>query len=349
MNIDTGWLDYLRTQGAQLAPDGEIEGFGSTQRELGSALNSVALVALAHLAVLRVSGADARSFLQAQLTSDLDAVSATIAGFSGYCTPKGRLLATPLVLMQGHDYLLVLPRALAEPLAARLARYVLRAKVQIGSDSELCLLGLVGPEAASALEQSAGHAPRRSMEAISLADAIAVAIPENRCLLVCRAADAQTWWSRLRTSAGPAGAGSWEVSGIRAAIAWVLPQTQELFLPQTLGLERYGAVSFSKGCYPGQEIVARTEYLGELKRRLCRGRSPTMAQAGDAIFALNGPPEAVGVVANAAPSPDGGVEVLAVVQRDSIQQPLRLGEASGAPLILDGVTLSAAASRENSR
>lgn len=351
MDTETSWLDFLRIQGAQLTPDGDVDGFGPTQQTLLPALDKVALVPLVHLGAIRVSGDDAQSFLQAQLTSELLDVTPAKAGFSGYCTPKGRLLATPLVMMHDADYLLILPRELVAPLTARLAKYVLRAKVHVvDARDDFQLLGLVGAGAALALTQTGERAPQRPLETIRLAHALAaVALPENRLLLVCSATQARVLWTKLASVAGAAAPVAWDILGIRAGIASVLPETQELFLPQMLGLDRYGGVSFSKGCYPGQEIVARTEYLGDLKRRLCRGRSQSVTKVGDSIYAADGGADAVGVVANAVASPEGGFELLAVVQRDAVQRPLRLESPSGPSLTLDGVAAVAAASPEGTR
>jgi tRNA-modifying protein YgfZ len=350
MNTDTDWLDFLVAEGAQLSPDGGVAGFGPAGAATQPDLRQTVLVPLVQLGTLRVSGDDASAFLQAQLTSDLDDVAAGSAGFSGYCTPKGRLLATPLLVPDGAGYLLIVPRALAAALAVRLARYVLRSRVGVEDvSSEFRLLGLVGPGAASALESGGGSAPRRLLESTRLPDALAVALPGERLLLASADQDARALWTRLAVVAVPGGQDAWELPGVRAGVANVLPQTQELFLPQMIDLERLGGVSFAKGCYPGQEIVARTHYLGEVKRRLCRGRSAATARAGDLIYAEDGGNEPVGVLANVARVPAGGVEFLAVMQREALNRPLRLGSTNGPVAELDAGAPLAAVPLEGGR
>jgi tRNA-modifying protein YgfZ len=346
MKPDNAWLDFLLAQGAQLSPDGSVGRFGPEPQASPQGPRTAALVPLLPFGVARVSGRDSKAFLQAQLTSELDDVGEQSAGFSGYCTPKGRLLATPLVLMSGPDYLLILPRALAGTLAARLTRYVLRSQVRVEDVSNaFCLLGLVGADAATVLETNGGSAPRRLLGVSPVPGALAVALPGDRLLLVCEDPEPRALWTRLAGAATVAGQDAWDLPGVRAGIASVLPETQELFLPQMIDLERHGGVSFRKGCYPGQEIVARTHYLGEIKR----GRSNGPARAGDSVFAEGGGSEPVGVVANVAQLPAGGIELLAVMQRDALDRTLRLGDPAGPLAELDDAPLALPKSPENAR
>jgi folate-binding protein YgfZ len=147
--------------------------------------------------------------------------------------------------------------------------------------------------------------------------ATAVALPGPAYLLIAAESELADLWRGLSAAAQPAGAAAWDGWQIRTAVPWVLPPTQELFLPQALGLEQHGAVSFEKGCYPGQEIVARTHYLGEVKRHLAYGRTGQALIPGQNLM-VPGENRTQGVVVNAAPSPDGGWELLAVAQREAM-------------------------------
>jgi hypothetical protein len=133
-----------------------------------------------------------------------------------------------------------------------------------------------------------------------------------------------------------AGDEAWALEEIRAGRALIVQATQDQFVPQMVNFERLGAIDFKKGCYPGQEIVARTQYRGVLKRRLVRASVQAVAVPGDALYAADLPGQASGTVVNAAPAPEGGSELLAVVQISSLESAsaIRLGAADGPPLEL---------------
>jgi folate-binding protein YgfZ len=326
---EINWKAFVAARGGSMNGDA-VEGFGVAVDELAAARDSAALVPLAHLGILTVAGQDAAAFLQNQVTSDVGRVSPNAAQLSGYCTPKGRLVATFLLLLQNDAYRLVLPRAMAAPLEARLRRYVLRSKVSISDTTrDFALLGVCGPGAYAAVSQVFPSAPRQPLEAAQYPQATVAALPGDCFLLLADSSQVDYLWSGLSALARPAGAAAWNWRQVRAGVAGIFPSTQEAFLPQMLGLESYGAVSFQKGCYPGQEIVARTHYLGDLKRRLVRLFAGNAAQPGDSV--LGDGDQVVGTVAMAGPSPDGGWEMLAVVQRDVLPDgKLRL--ADGTPL-----------------
>jgi folate-binding protein YgfZ len=333
MDPEFDWNAFFAARGGTLAA-GAVHDFGAPDEELAASRDAAALVPLTHLGALTVAGSDAGAFLQSQLTSDVSQVSAGAAQLSGYCTPKGRLLATFLVVLQSKAYRLVMPRALAPSVAARLRKYVLRSKVTItDSAAELALLGVCGPRAQAALSRALPSPPGLPPAAAHYPSATVVALPGECFLVLVDAGRAEELWGRLSTLARPAGLGAWDWRQIRAGMASVVPATQEAFLPQMLDLEVHGAVSYQKGCYPGQEIVARTHYLGDLKRRLMRASARAAAQPGDNLLA--GGSQVAGTVAMAAPSPDGGWEMLAVVQRDQLTGRLTL--ADGTPVELTPV------------
>jgi folate-binding protein YgfZ len=331
MSTQVNWNAFVASRRGSMQAD-TVTGFGAEAAELAAARDAAALVPLAHLGVVTVGGEDAAAFLQSQLTSDIGQVRPGAAQLSGYCTPKGRLVASLVVLLHGGEYRLVTPRALASPLAARLRKYVLRSRVAVADASdEIALLGVCGPRAHAVLSGQLAAVPRQLFEAAHSPQASIVALPGQCLLLLVDPAQLPALWDRLSPLATPAGAAAWTWRQIRAGVAGVFPATQEAFLPQMLGMETYGAVSFQKGCYPGQEIVARTHYLGDVKRGLARAFAPRPAQPGDSLLADD---DAVaGTVAVAAPSPEGGWEMLVVVRRDALATTgLRL--ADGTPVRL---------------
>jgi folate-binding protein YgfZ len=324
MNRITSWQSQLAANGASVDNNGLVSDFGDRLTELRALQEAAVLVPLTHIGAIEVSGDDAQRFLNTQLTSDLAQVTANAAQYSGYCSPKGRLLATFLVVLRGNDYLLMLPREITGSVADRLKRYVLRAKVNVETRSDdYALLGIAGPKAASVIGQVLGQAPADSMQAAEFGATTVVTLPGCRHFMICDRDQVEEQWNALSKLAKPAGGQAWELQSIRAGVATVTAATQESFVPQMLGQEKIGAVSFEKGCYPGQEIVARTQYLGNLKRQLYYGRSDKLLDPGDAI-SNSSTGKTAGTVTNAAPNLDDKWEFLAVLQRDAIEAGMSL-------------------------
>lgn len=269
--------------------------------------------------VIRAQGADAASFLHGQLTQDFALLDRDHARLAGFCTAKGRLLATLVGWKQGEDeILLALP---AETLAAtlkRLSMFVLRAKCKLSDASaEFAVYGLLGTLAA---------------EAWTLArdgDAVQITLP---------AAPAPGRALRVQPADAPAPAGAamsaddWAFAEAQSGMAWVRGATVEAFVPQMINFEVLGGVSFKKGCYPGQEIVARSQYRGTLKRRLQVFETDAAATVGQEIFHSGDPEQPAGVVAGSG-SRDGRTLVAAEIKLAALEGgSLHLGSAGGATL-----------------
>ena len=291
---------------------------------------SHAAAELKRLGMLSCTGDDAREFLHAQLTSDISALAADRARYAGWCSAKGRLLANCLVVPQAQGFLLQLSRDLAPAVARRLSMFVLRAKVKVvDASNEWTQFGLWGSGAAERLAALGMPVPAADLAVAAAADALVVRIAQQQFVLLVKAA--------LRDRVPANGdEGAWVLEEIRAGRPLVVQATQDLFVPQMVNLERLGAVDFKKGCYPGQEIVARTQYRGVLKRRMVRARVAAAAAPGGALYADDLPGQASGTVVNAAPAPEGGSELLAVVQISSLENAtaIRLGAADGPRLEL---------------
>jgi tRNA-modifying protein YgfZ len=327
MNQD--WQNFLATQGAKIQntqiqntriQDGVVSHFGDAPAERVAARDGTVLCDLGQFGTLRVSGEEALSFLQNLLSNDIREVSSTRAQLSSLNTAKGRMLVAMLIWRDGNDYLLQLPRPLCEAIRKRLSMYVLRARVKVtDASNEIISLGLSGEKAQEILRAQFGELPQLPFGCTNSAQGSAINIGRSRWLLNTSAAHAAELWSALSRHAQPVGSTCWDWLNIRSGIPVILPQTQEQFVAQMVNLELIGGVNFKKGCYPGQEIVARMQYLGKLKRRmfLAHMDSSDTPQAGDELYSADMEGQASGMIINAAPAPGGGYDVLASVQTSS--------------------------------
>ena len=333
--MNQAWQDFLATQHAQFQ-DGAVLHFGDLQGELAAAQQAATVCDLSHFGALQISGEDAQTFLQSLFSSDVKAVSPVQAQWSSFNTAKGRTLATFLIWQTGADYYLHLPRGLCAAMHKKLAMYVLRAKVRIADASDdLICLGVAGNRAPSLIEECFGSMPQADLAALHNGHGLGIRLSATRHMLIAAQEHALELWKCLLNGARPAGSSCWDWLSIRAGIPFILPATQEQFVPQMANLDLTGAVSFKKGCYPGQEIVARMQYLGRLKQRMylahvARGPVP---QPGDKLYSAEMEGQPSGTVANAAAAPGGGYDLLAVVQISSREaQSVHLGSLDGAKL-----------------
>jgi len=308
----------------------------SSPAELAAARDAAIVADLSHNAVIAVSGDDAGAFLHAQLTNDVEALEPDNAQWTGWCSPKGRLLASFLLVRRADRYLILLPAEIAAAIQKRLSMFVLRSKVKLEDASVgLARFGVAGPKAGQVVAQHFGQAPP-PMRAIADKDgAFAVGLGGDRFVILAPPEGATALREKLAQAATPAGTEAWDWTSIRAGIPTVVAATQEAFVPQMANFDLIGAVSFRKGCYPGQEIVARTQYRGGLKRRmalvhLAGDASPA---PGESVYSEAFGDQAAGTIANAAPSPDGGYDALVVAQIESLNRDdLRLKSLQGPAL-----------------
>jgi folate-binding protein YgfZ len=288
---------------------------------------------LQRLGFLSCTGDEARAFLHAQLTSDVAALTTGEARLAGWCSAKGRLLATFLVFMRGEEILLQVPREIAPVVAKRMSMFILRAKAKLVDASDRwAQFGVWGEGAAERLAALGLAVPLGAMRVTHGDGGSVVQVAPQRFLAIVPTAQRE----RIAALANATDEGAWALEEIRAGRPQVVLATQDQFVPQMINLERLGAVDFKKGCYPGQEIVARTQYRGVLKRRMVRARVAAQAAAGDELFADELPGQASGAVVNAASAPDGSSELLAVVQISAAEgtMPIRLRAADGPVLEL---------------
>ncbi|WP_300318838.1 folate-binding protein [Accumulibacter sp.] len=312
--MNASWQDFLRAAGARINDD-LVTDFGDPDGERVAASDTTIVSPLVHLATLEVGGADAADFLHQQLTSDVRHLAADAAQYSAWCSAKGRMLASFLLFRNGPDFQLQLSADLRSAVAKRLQMFVLRSKVSVTDRSgDREIVGVAGPQAAAILQGVGLPVPARPMTSSTFASGTIICLDGSRFEIIIAGTAAPAVWDRLLASARPVGTTVWQWLEIRAGVPLITEPTKEEFVPQMADFEALGAVSFHKGCYPGQEIIARTQYLGKVKRHLYRAHSLAPMAAGDPIYSAASQPHACGMVANAAPAPAGGYDALAVVQ-----------------------------------
>ena len=273
------------------------------------------LADLSHNALLSVTGDDAAAFLHGQFTNDVEALGVGDAQWNGWCSPKGRLLATFLLLRRPGEFLLLLPAELAPSIAKRLSMYVLRSKVKIADVSaQYARRGIIG-----------SRSEPKPMRVLEKDGAIVVGLDAGRFIALMPPQGAPAANTPLD---------AWELASIRAGVPTITAATQEAFVPQMANFDLVGGVSFKKGCYPGQEIVARTQYRGGLKRRMALAHVDGASPApGQSVFSPAFGDQSAGTVVNVAPDPAGGHDLLVVAQIESLREgSLRLGAPDGAPI-----------------
>ncbi len=336
------WQLTLESLGATLA-DGSVQHFGDPSNELSAAADATVLADLSHLGVIQVSGVDALAFLQGQLTQDVAKITVERAGFAGLCSPKGRLLAHFLAWKSGDDYFLQLPRELLEPMQKRLKMYVLRSKVVLTDvSSSIVRFGVAGANAASLIKDVFGVIPLQSMETASTPTGTIVELPNHRFEILA-AGDAAALWQTLAQHAQPVGEPVWRWLQIRAGIPEIYAATQEQFVPQMVNDDLIDAVSFQKGCYTGQEIVARMHYLGKSKRRMVGAHvdGTDTPQPGEPIYGTQLEGQAIGMVVDAAPAPQGGFDLLISIAVDESSNSVHyLAQPNGATLQINSFKIS---------
>ena len=341
------WIEFLQQQGAcNIDADtggiGSFGGFGVTPAADPPASDFMTPQTDSGLIV--ATGPDAPGFLHNQLTNDVSKLGPDVARLAGYCTPKGRLLATLLLWKTGDDIFLQLPRALQPGIQKRLQMFIMRAKATLRDEADTRVqLGLAGPAATTVLGTWFAALPegpyhKVDTEAGTLIrfadtyDSGSASSPIARYTWITDAQTLENAWPVLSAVLQPAGADAWMLAGIRTGIPVITAATQEKFVPQMINFEAVGGVNFQKGCYPGQEIVARSQYLGKLKRRMQPATVPGTAAAGMELFSDDDPEQACGMVVNAAAINAGSSACLVEIKLAALGFPVHLGAADG-PLL----------------
>lgn len=318
--MNPSWQSFLESTGA-LIQDGRVQHFGNASAELSATSDQAIVADLSDLSLIQFTGEDAQNYLQGQLSNDLRSLDGQNSQLTSYCTPKGRILANFLLWQDApNSYLAQLPAILRETIQKRLSMFIMRARVKVSDVSDAWIrLGIGGLGGQAVVESIMGGAPASAHGLVHNAQGNVLRLPSDLFELLIAPDQAQAIWGKLIKQAKPVGTSCWDGLMIRAGIPTILPATQEAFVPQMVNYELIGGVNFKKGCYPGQEIVARTQYLGKLKRRMYLGNlsTSTAPQPGDELFSADIPDQATGTIVNVAPASAGSYDVLAVLQISS--------------------------------
>ena len=279
---------------------------------------------LPHLGVIAVQGEEAARFLQGQLTQDFALLKPSEARLAAFCTAKGRIQASFIGFQRSNgEFLLVTSRDVLAPTLKRLSMFVMRAKAKLrDASAEFDLYGLAG-EPASRMAPG----PREPWARTDAGNASIVhlypAEEQPRSLWVAPAGEAAPPGPRMSLEL-------WQWSEVRSGVVTITAPIVEAFVPQMINFESIGGVNFKKGCYPGQEVVARSQFRGTLKRRAYLAHSQEPLHAGQEIFHQAEPDQPCGLVAQAAPAPAGGWDAIVSIQITAAQSgPLNLAGPHG--------------------
>jgi hypothetical protein len=338
------WRNFLGDDaGAEFADDIAVH-YGNPERELEIAVTGLVFADLGHLGVISVHGKDAADFLQGQFSNDVRQVDEVHSQLSAYCTPKGRVLGLFRLFRRGDTYYLRLPLDTLDAVLERLRRYVLRAEVTLEDATDNFIrIGVTGKEAEEELAAVIGNLPQQEGDAVQTQDLSVLRVPGAHPRFEVYALSyeaARSLWDSLNVRGAPIGLGAWQLTEIQAGLPTVYASTAEQFIPQMLNLQLIDGVNFRKGCYPGQEIVARTQYLGALKRRMYAGRiaADTPPSPGDALYTPDDSVQAAGQIVDARLHPDGGYAALAVLQISAADAgDLHLGSSDGPAFTLEAL------------
>ena len=291
--LDSQWLDFLAAQNAQFDESGKIVTFGQAELERFLIKNGPVLTNLTHQALLKVTGSDAEIFLQGQLSSDIKDVTHTQAQMSAYCDPQGQVLALFLIFKYHGDLYLSFDGSLKEPILKRLRMFVMRADVQFTDVSDsLIQIGFAGEFGDLDIQRRLSTKVKAVYETgyidiDGMRDVCVVKVPGpyHRYNLFGPAEQMIEAWKSLRSNADLTNSYDWNLLNIAAGIPEVNIDTSGQFVAQFLNLDKLDAINFKKGCFPGQEIIARMHYRGKVTKRMFRIRfeTPLDVKAGEAL------------------------------------------------------------------
>ncbi|UCB54639.1 MAG: folate-binding protein YgfZ [Thiotrichales bacterium] len=329
------WKEFLKNSGAEFEEDCVCT-FGNPERERRIAHTGDLFCDLSHFGIISAYGEDAAEFLQAQFTNDINQVDESHSQLSALCSPKGRMLCNFRIFRREQTYYLVLPYELLEAALSRLRMFVLRSRVTLEDASDALMgIGASGTKMIDHLGDIAGNLPEKVDESIESQGytIIRVAGVNPRFEIYGLLEPMKKLWQALDVHATPVGANVWELLNIQAGIPVITAGSIDAYVPQMANMHLINGVSFSKGCYPGQEIVARMHYLGKLKRRMYHiGFSAKDKPAAGTALVTESSTESqdIGTILSAQQNPDGDYDALAVIQTsDAENSALKLGDAEG--------------------
>ncbi len=335
MNSD--WNNYLQTLGAQ-----NNDAASDNQK----AATTTILCNLFQFSIIVVAGNDAVKFMQGQFTNDVAKINEEISQLNGFCNKKGRMIANFRAFKHQGNYFLSIKSNLVERSIVHLQNYVLRAHVAIQDVSEqMVQLGLSGENSIELLAPFIENI-NQAIDSVSFNDdyiAVRVAGKQPRYEVFCSLEHAKTLWQAISQQAEVVDAASWDYLNIQAGLPLIDAGTSGEFVPQMANMELINGISFTKGCYTGQEIVARMHYLGKLKKRCYKINIDTDKKPdnGDKLFAENARAgQNTGAIIQAEKNPESGYDALAIIQTADIQTNLFLHDADGPKVTIEELPYS---------
>lgn len=307
--MNPNWKNFLLSEHAIFDNDNGIV-FPSPVHEGDKRIYPVS-----YLGVLTVAGKDAAKFLQGQITCNINDITDTHSSLGAMCNPKGRAITTFLLVKNADAFLVILPIELLAAVKKRLQMYVLRSDVALtDSSDELCLIGL-SRQPAEAAEQRFATSRQENI----------VVDFQGRSLVIAEADNAKTLWAeQIKQGFQPESSAQWRYLDIISGIPWLTTETSEEFIPQMLNLDKLGGISFNKGCYTGQEIVARTHYLGKTKREMFLAESDVTAVPEPNSTIIDDSGQSIGKVLYAQNGPDSCKMLIVLQVSDTNTYNLRL-------------------------
>lgn len=317
--MQSDWRSFLENRGAEFNND-IIMHYGNPTQERSVALTGNIICDLSHYAMLAVSGKDVRSFLHSQLINDINDLDESHSHLSGYCNPKGRLISNFRVFWRTDTAYLRFPADLLQTMTRKLAIYKLRSKVNIEDHSDnMIRAGYSGKSADTRLADIFPQIPEAINEVVTAGNLSIIRVPgiTPSYELYGDTGLITDIWTKLDVQDAPVGAPAWQLIEILAGIPNITLSSTERYVPQMLNYQAIGGLSFTKGCYLGQEVVARMHYLGKLKKRLylARVRVDKPPYIGQELISSHQKTDTkAGHVLNVAAHPDGDYAILAVIQ-----------------------------------
>ena len=323
MNND--WKNYISSQGSN----------NNNASDNEKTTNSTVLCDLSQYSTLVIAGDDALSFMQGQFTNDVEKIDADNSQINGFCNKKGRMIANFRLFKHQNNYFVSIKDDLVDLSIEHLQNYILRAHVAIQDVSEqLIHLGLSGDKSPALLEEYIENVKTEN-DSVSHNEnyiAIRVAGTQPRYEIFCSLEHAKTLWGKLADQVDIVNASSWDYLNIQAGLPYIDSQTSGEFVPQMANMELINGVSFTKGCFTGQEIVARMHYLGKLKKRCYKIHiaSEEQPKTGAKLFAENARAgQNTGAIIMTEKNPVSGYDALAVIQIADTDSKLFLNGADG--------------------
>ncbi|WP_111411820.1 YgfZ/GcvT domain-containing protein [Billgrantia lactosivorans] len=306
--------DWITTLGGRRVSDDRVA--FDTPEPARQAMDHTVISPLVHLGVLDVVGPGAAKLLQGQASAQVDLADGSFAPLTCFCSAKGRMLANAQLLrIDAERYRLILHRGLLAPLRDHLGKFAPFYKSELAIRDDLVLLGLIGKEARALAEVRFDVAPPAIWHQSGNGEVQLLAHPgpQSRLLACLPRAQAEAVASRLSQQAVPVGNAVWCLQDIQAGLAWLTPAHQDALLPQMINWEALGGVSFKKGCYTGQEVVARAHFRGQVKKRLARAQLEGDRLPARGATVVDDDGKSLGEVVAAELDAYGQVEILAVL------------------------------------